>query len=197
MIHRSRTAGALALAAAFALGACSSDDSTSTNASTVSTAAGAAPETGQTASTAAGATPAAPSSGFDICATVPSLDVINTQVDEPVTTVWELDRGPGEEVCEAYGEGLATVQFSVLDPSDRDTVVQIATDLGSPPVDLNDPALPGAIGYAGSATVFVGERSYTVQVITMDTIGDPNSPVALQRSATLLAAWLQNMGVAL
>jgi len=199
MIHRFRTAGALALAATLALGACSSDDNTSTNAttgsSTGSTVAGAPPDSGQPGSTVP--TPSAPSSDVDICATVPSLDVINAQLDEPVTGVRQLDRGPGEEVCEAAGDGVATVQFSVLDPGDRDTVVRVATELGYPPIDLNDPALPGAIGYAGSVTVFAGTASYTVQVITMDTIADPNSPVALQRSAALLAAWVQNMGVTL
>lgn len=196
MIHRFRTAGALALAATLALGACSSDDDTSTNAttgsSTGSTVAGAPPDSGQP-----GSTVPAPSSDVDICAAVPSLDVINAQLDEPVTGVRQLDRGPGEEVCEAAGDGVATVQFSVLDPGDRDTVVRVATELGYPPIDLNDPALPGAIGYAGSVTVFAGTASYTVQVITMDTIADPNSPVALQRSAALLAAWVQNMGVTL
>ncbi|MEQ1700096.1 MAG: hypothetical protein ABMA25_08300, partial [Ilumatobacteraceae bacterium] len=138
-----------------------------------------------------------PDGDFDICASVPSLDVINAQLDEPVTGLQDLERGPGEDVCEANGDGVANVQFQVLTPSDRASLEPIAAELGYPLADVNDPALPGAVTYAGAVTVFVGDTGYTVQAITMDTITDPTSPLAVQRSAALLAAWLQNMGVAL
>jgi hypothetical protein len=89
------------------------------------------------------------------------------------------------------------VQFQVLRPTDRASMEAISAELGYTLTDLGDPALPGAVFYAGAVTVFVGDTGYTVQAITMDTITDPNSPLAAQRSAALLAAWLQSMGVAL
>ncbi len=198
MHHHSRSLASLALAAALALGACSSDSTAATPAaSSPSPAATAAPGAAPSATTAAPSPAPAPDGSFDICATVPSLDVINAQLDEPVTGLQELERGPGEEICEANGDGVANVQFQVLKPSDRATLEAITAELGYPLTDLGDPALPGAVVYAGAVTVFVGDTGYTVQAITMDTITDPNSPVATQRSATLLAAWLQTMGVAL
>lgn len=188
--HHARTFAGFALAATLALGACSSG----------SPAASAAPSPAATAAAeqpSATATPPSPDGSFDICATVPSLDVINAQLDEPVTGLQELQRGPGEEICEAHGDGVATVQFQILSPSDRASMEAIVSELGYTLTDVNDPALPGAVVYAGAVTVFVGTTGYTVQAITMDAIGDPNSPIATQRSATLLAAWLPNMGVSL
>ena len=194
MIHQhTRTLAGLALAAALALGACSSDSPAAAPA-----APGSPPPTA-----AAGAEPSAtaaapaPDGTVDICATVPALEVINAQLDEPVTGLQPLQRGPGEEICEANGDGMATVQFQILRPSDRETMASIVSELGYTLTDVDDPSLPGAVVYAGAVTVFVGDTGYTVQAVTMDTIADPNSPLATQRSAALLAAWLQNMGVAL
>lgn len=194
MIHQhTRTLAGLALAAAFALGACGSDSPAASPSATGSPAP-AATTGAEPSATAAAPTP---DGTVDICATVPALDVINAQLDEPVTGLQNLPRGPGEEICEANGDGVANVQFQILRPSDRESVTAIATELGYPPADLSDPALPGAITYAGSVTVFVGDTGYTVQAITMDTITDPNSTLSVQRSSALLAAWLQTMGVAL
>lgn len=198
MHHTSRSLASLALAAALALGACSSDSPAATPAAgSASPAATTAPGAEPSATTAPPAQAPTPDGSVDICSTVPSLDVINAQLDEPVTGLQQLERGPGEEVCEANGDGVANVQFQVLRPSDRATLDAIATELGYPLTDLGDPALPGAVTYAGAVTVFVGDTGYTVQAITMDTITDPSSPIAAQRSASLLAAWLQTMGVAL
>lgn len=193
MHHHSRTMAGLVFAAALALGACSSSSPVASPAATES------PAPAATSAAEPTATAAAPpvTGSFDICATVPSLDVINAQLDEPVTGLQQLQRGPGEEICEAAGDGVANVQFQVLRPSDRATIEAVVAELGYTLTDLADPALPGAVVYAGAVTVFVGDTGYTVQAITMDTITDPNSPLAAQRSAALLAAWLQSMGVAL
>ena len=192
MIHQhTRTLAGLALVAALALGACSSDSPAATASPSPAATAGEGAEPSATA------VAPAPDGSFDICASVPGLDVINAQLDEPVTGLQDLERGPGSEICEANGDGVANVQFQVLTPSDRASLEPIAAELGYPLADVNDPALPGAVTYAGAVTVFVGDTGYTVQAITMDTITDPTSPLAVQRSAALLAAWLQNMGVAL
>lgn len=197
MHHHSRTMAGLVFAAALALGACSSS-SPSASPTDISAAPGSpAPAATGAAEPSATAVAPPPDGTFDICATVPSLDVINAQLDEPVTGLQQLQRGPGEEICEAAGDGVANVQFQVLRPSDRATIEAVVAELGYTLTDLADPALPGAVVYAGAVTVFVGDTGYTVQTITMDTITDPNSPLAAQRSAALLAAWLQSMGVAL
>ena len=133
----------------------------------------------------------------DVCATVPSLDAITAQLGEPVTGVQRLERGPGTDLCEAAGAGVGTVQFTRVTPSSRDAVAEMAGQLGYPATDLGDPALPGAITYAGTVSVFVGDVEYTVQAFAADTVGDPASALATERSAALLAAWLQNLGVAL
>jgi hypothetical protein len=141
--------------------------------------------------------PGAPVADGDICAAVPALDVINAQLDEPVTGVRRLERGPGIDLCEAAGDGVANAQFTRVADSSREQVTATATELGYTPTDLADPALPGAITYAGAVSVFVDGTEYTVQTITMDTVSDPASPLAAQRSAALLVAWLQVLGVTL
>ncbi len=141
-------------------------------------------------------TPASAAEG-DPCATVPSLDTITAQLGEPITGVRKLERGPGTDLCEAAGDGVANAQFTRVTPSSREDVVRIATGLGYTPADLGDPALPGAITYAGAVSVFVDDVEYTVQAMAMDTAGDPNSSIAAQRSAALLVLWLQNLGVTL
>jgi|JI10StandDraft_1071094.scaffolds.fasta_scaffold104822_1 hypothetical protein len=197
MHHHSRTTAGLVVAAVLALGACSSS-SPAASPTDISAATG-SPSPAATSAADPAATAAAPpvTGSFDICATVPSLEVINAQLDEPVTGLQQLQRGPGEEICEAAGDGVANVQFQVMRPTDRASMEAISAELGYTLTDLGDPALPGAVFYAGAVTVFVGDTGYTVQAITMDTITDPNSPLAAQRSATLLSAWLQSMGVAL
>lgn len=194
MIHRStRTLAGLALAATLALTACGSDSPAASPVASASP----SPAATSGAEPAATAAAPAPDDSFDICASVPPLDVINAQLDEPVTGLQDLERGPGSDICEANGDGVANVQFQMLTPVDRATLAATVAELGYTLTDVNDPALPGAVVYAGAVTVFVGDTGYTVQAITMDTITDPNSLIATQRSATLLAAWLQNMGVAL
>lgn len=192
------TFAALAITLCLSLIGCSSTGSTSNGAADGQTdpaATAATPAPGNTSSAGDGGT--VPVTSGAACDAVPALDVINAQLDEPVTGVRELPRAPGEDVCEAAGDGVANVQFSRLAPSDRAQLEKIAGTLGYTVTELNDPAVPGALTYAGAVTVFVGEVEYTVQTITMDTIGDPTAPLATQRSAALLAAWLRNLGVAL
>jgi hypothetical protein len=137
-----------------------------------------------------------PSSDFDICATVPSLEVINGVLDEPATRTVELARTPDTAICEASSDtGIANVQFSRSLFADRAVTEQVAAQLGSAVVDLNDPALPGAFSYSGAVVIIIDEVEYLVQAITLDTITNPESPEATQRSATLLKAWLANLGV--
>lgn len=195
-MHHHRTLAGLVLAAALALGACSSDTPAATPTAPAAGSPTATAPAGDAGDTGASA-PAAPATGDDLCATIPSLEAINALLDEPVTTAQLLPRTPGDEICDVTGDGVANVQFQVLTPSDRETLIATTAELGYTAVDLNDPALPGALTYAAAVTVFVGDTGYTVQAITLDTISDPNSPAAAQRSATLLAAWLQNLGVAL
>ena len=133
---------------------------------------------------------------FDICATVPALEVINSVLDEPVTGVDDLERGPGAELCEAAGDGIANVQFGRLTDVDRPTVDALAAENGYPVSELDDPTLPGAFTYAGVVAVIIDGTEWSVQAITLDTIGDPGSPAAVERSATLLRAWLPLLGLA-
>ena len=143
----------------------------------------------------AAAAPSTPAADGDICATVPPLDVISAQLDEPVLRLERLERGPGTELCEAAGDGVANVSFTRVAVSNEQQMRDLAAELGYEVSEVGDPALPGAFTYAGAVTVFVGETEFTVQAITLDTISDPTSAVAIQRSSTLLAAWLQLLGV--
>lgn len=189
MTPRTRLA-TVALSLGLLLAACGSDSGANDSAGGGSPATDPAPGDGTAAA-------AAPDVDGDVCAAVPTVEEINAQLGEPVTAIARLERGPGTDLCEAAGDGVGNVHFSRIADSSRDQVVAAATALGYPPVDVNDPALPGAITYAGSVSVFVGDVEYTVQAITMDTISEPSSPAAVQRSAALLAMWLQNLGVAL
>lgn len=194
---------AVSTAAAIGLTACGSDSSAAP--SPAGTAAvtipGAAPtslsQDAPAATEPGGATPAPVPADGTLCATIPSLDAINAVLDEPVTTATDLPRTPGEAICDVSGDGVSNVQFSMLTPSDRATLESVVAELGYTLTELGDPALPGAVTYAGAVTVFVGDTGYTVQAITFDTITDPNSPAAAQRSAALLSAWLPNLGVTL
>ena len=133
---------------------------------------------------------------FEVCPTIPSLEVINTVLDEPATRAVELERGPATAICEAGSEtGIANVQFTRALFADRALTEQIATELGATVTDLNDPELPGGFTYSAVALIIIDDIEYSVQVITMDTITNPDSPEATQRSATLLKAWLTNLGV--
>ena len=133
---------------------------------------------------------------FEVCPTIPSLDVINTVLDEPATRAVELERGPATAICEAGSDtGIANVQFTRALFADRALTEQIATELGTPVADLNDPELPGGFTYSAVALIIIDDIEYSVQVITLDTITNPDSPEATQRSVTLLKAWLANLGV--
>ena len=136
-----------------------------------------------------------PATDGDICMTVPSLDVISAQLDEPVLRLQRLERGPGTELCEAAGDGVANVSFTRVAQSNEQQMRDLAAQLGYVVSEVGDPALPGAFTYAGAVTVFVGDAEFTVQTITLDTISDPTSAIAVQRSSHLLAAWLQLLGV--
>ena len=180
----------VALSLGLLLAACGSDSTANDSAG------GGTQATDPTPGDSTASTPA-PAADGDVCAAVPTIEEITAQLGEPVTAITRLERGPGTDLCEAAGDGAGNVQFTRVTESSRDSVIAAATELGYPPVDVNDPALPGAITYAGSVSVFVGDVEYTAQAITMDTISDPSSPAAVQRSAALLAMWLQNLGVAL
>lgn len=130
---------------------------------------------------------------FDICASVPSLDVINAQLTEPATQLVELERGPGFAICEANGGEVDNVQFQRMTDVTRELSIELANELGATVTDLSDP--PGGFAYSGAAAVVIDGVEWTVQAITWDTIGDPDSPAAIERSATLLRAWLAQMGI--
>jgi hypothetical protein len=142
------------------------------------------------------AAPAPDGESFDICATIPSLEVINTVLDQPATRVTDLERGPGTDLCEAGGDEIANVQFSRSTTGTREDAVAIATGLGATVVELTDPTLPGAITFAGAVLIYLDGVEYSTQVITLDSITDPGSPAAVERSSILLKAWLTNLGVA-
>jgi len=201
MSHRSLSrAAALSLTAALLISACSSS-SDSNGAAGTSSLPATSPVAGETAAPDANppdATTGAPAPTVgDICATIPSLDVINAQLDEPAVRTQRLDRGPGTELCEAASDGVANVQFSIVTDSSRELTEQIAGQLGYAVTELSEPALPGAITYSGVVSVFVGTTEYSVQAITLDTIAAPEAPAAISRSAALLAAWLPLLGVSL
>lgn len=141
------------------------------------------------------AAPAPDGEAFDICATIPSLEVINTVLDQPATRVTDLERGPGTDLCEAGSDEIANVQFSRSTPTTKEEALAIAAGLGVPVVELTDPTLPGAITFAGAVMFYLDGIEYSTQVITFDSITDPGSPAAVERSSTLLRAWLTNLGV--
>lgn len=130
---------------------------------------------------------------FDICASVPALDVINAQLTESATQLVELERGPGFAICEANGGEVDNVQFQRMTDVTRELSIELANEFGATVTDLSDP--PGGFAYSGAAAVVIDGVEWTVQAITWDTIGDPDSPAAIERSATLLRAWLAQMGI--
>lgn len=134
----------------------------------------------------------------DICATVPSLEVLNGFVSpaEPLTTVQQLPRTPGEAICDVTGDAASNIQFSVLTEVTRESMVEVAANVGATIVDLADPALPNGFGYSAVAAVVVDETYYAVQVIDMDVIMDATNPQWIARSAELLKQWLPMIGVA-
>lgn len=140
---------------------------------------------------------AAPSAPADACAALPSLELISATMGVALTTTTVIERGPGFDLCEAGGaaDGVTTAQFTRLTDSSREQSIQLATDLGATVVDLDDPALPGGFAYAGAAAIVVDGVEYTVQTFAMDTLGQLDSPVAVERSVTLLIAWLAALGV--
>jgi pyruvate/2-oxoglutarate dehydrogenase complex dihydrolipoamide acyltransferase (E2) component len=141
------------------------------------------------------AAPAAPSG--DACAAVPSFEQLSAVMGVALSTTSVLDRGPGVGACEAGGasDGVTNVQFSWLTGTTRAETEALAAELGYPVTDLGDPALPGGFTYASTAAVNIDGTEYLVQAIGLDTLGDPNSPVATARSAQLLVLWLANLGV--
>ena len=143
----------------------------------------------------ADASPAAPT---DACAALPSLEQVSTTMGVTLTTATPLDRGPGLDLCEVGGaaDGVTNVQFTRLADTTREQSAALAEELGYPVTDLADPALPGGFTYAGAAAVNIDGVEYTVQAIGLDTLGDPNSAVAIDRSAQLLVIWLANLGLA-
>ncbi len=149
------------------------------------------------AATAATEPAAAPTAPADACAALPSLELISATMGVALTTTEVLERGPGFDLCEAGGaaDGVTTAQFTRLTDSSREQSIQLATELGATVVDLDDPALPGGFAYAGAAAIVVGDVEYTVQTFAMDTLGQMDSPVAVERSAALLVAWLAGLGV--
>ena len=133
---------------------------------------------------------------FDICATIPSLDVINAVLTEPADRAVDLERGPGWDLCEAGTDGgIDNVQFSRSTTGTKEETIALAAELGATVVDLADPELPGAITYSGLVVIFIDGIEYSAQVLTLDTIADPTSPAAIDRSATLLKAWLVSLGL--
>ncbi len=173
--------------------ACSSNGPTSSPSGPLTTTASPATTEPPTVDNPTDTASTSPALGGDICATVPPLEVINAQLDEPVLRLQRLDRGPATELCEAAGDGIASVSFTRTSQSNEQQMRELAAQLGYEVSEVGDPALPGAFTYAGAVTVFIGDVEFTVQAITLDTISDPASAVAIQRSAALLAAWLQRI----
>jgi len=153
------------------------------------------PET--TAASASPATAPATDGAVDACAALPSLEEISSVMGTGLSTTTPLERGPASDLCEAGGaaDGVANVQFSRTADTTREQTEALAAELGYPVTDLGDPALPGGFTYASAAAVNIDGTEYLVQAIGLDTMGDPNSPVATARSARLLVLWLANLGV--
>ena len=133
----------------------------------------------------------------DICATIPPLEVLNGFVSaaEPLTTVQELPRTPGEAICDVTGDAASNIQFLVLTEVTRESMVDIAANVGATITDLADPALPGGFGYSAVAAIVVDGTYYSVQAIDMDVIMDSTNPQWITRSAELLKLWLPMIGV--
>jgi|JI10StandDraft_1071094.scaffolds.fasta_scaffold119852_4 hypothetical protein len=205
-------------AGAAILSACGGDDSSAGStvtsvAATVADAESGAEPAATTAATAMGAEPTLPddtaasptapadpssTASADACTALPSLEQVSATMGVTLTTATPLERGPGFDLCEVGGaaDGVTNVQFTRLTDTTREQSIALAEQLGYPATDLTDPALPGGFTYAGTAAINLDGVEYTVQAIGLDTLGDPNSPVATERSAQLLVIWLANLGLA-
>ena len=131
----------------------------------------------------------------DFCATVPSFEIIGAALGEPVSRRQELERGPGWELCEVAGDGVANAQFARITPADMEESLRVANELGAVVSELEVAGLP-AVSISGAVSVVVGDSEYSVQAIAADTVGVADSPLATERSATLLGAWLRAQGLA-
>ena len=73
--------------------------------------------------------------------------------------------------------------------------LRVANELGAVVSELEVAGLP-AVSISGAVSVVVGDSEYSVQAIAADTVGVADSPLATERSATLLGAWLRAQGLA-
>jgi hypothetical protein len=190
--------------------------SSPTAAVTETTAATGATESGDDPAASAPSAPAAPASipapattdapadapavaggeAFDICATIPTVADLQPFFDEPLVRTQDLERGPGFDVCEVASDGFSAVQFTRVADTTREVAIELATELGSPPVDVPGAAVPGTYFYSGVAAVVIDGTEWSVQAITMAVISDPNGADAMARSTTLLDTWLRMLGLA-
>ena len=203
MVRRSVTGALVALS--LTLAACGGDSTSNTaDASPETTAMDSTADASDTADTPAVTADGAPapvpdssdaSDDAPLCATVPTIEEINPFLDEPVTTLTDFPRGAGESVCEATGDGVASVKFSIFTGVTREQIVEQATEIAGAVTDLTDPTLPGAYAYSAAVGVVIDGTEYNVQAITFDVITDPNTPEAIERSAALLKLWLARLGL--
>jgi hypothetical protein len=147
------------------------------------------------ASTAAAPVTAPGFESVDVCASIPTVEDLQPFFDEPLTRTQGLERGPGFDVCEVASDGIANVQFIRLTDTTKEESVRLATELGSPPVDVAGAAIPGTYFYSGVAAVVIDGVEYSAQAITMGVITDPNGADAMTRSTAVLEMWLRLLGL--
>ncbi len=131
----------------------------------------------------------------DACAGVPSFEVVGAALGEAVSQRQELERGAGWDLCEVSGDGVASAQFARVTPADMEESLRVARELGAVVTELEVAGLP-AVSISGAVSVVIDDSEYSVQAIAADTVGVADSPLATERSAALLAAWLQDLGLA-
>lgn len=150
---------------------------------------------GTSAASASDAASTTPAAAGGICDGVPSFEVISAALGEPVDHSTELERGAGWDLCEVAGGDVAHVQFARVTPAQLDESLRVARELGAVVNELEVAGLP-AVSISGAVSVVIGDSEYSVQAIASDTLGVADSPLATDRSAALLAAWLDGQGLA-
>lgn len=153
----------------------------------------AVPAAATTVAAAAPATaaPAAPPPG-DICAVLPDAATIDAALGE--TGGAPIDTGDATiEECQVNGE-TSSASFERTDAATGLALIDAYREQGTL-VDFEDPDLPDAVAGANLVQTIIGDHSYAVQLITIDSITSPDTPEALAASAALLQAWLDVLGV--
>jgi hypothetical protein len=133
-----------------------------------------------------------------ICDTLPPLDVISAIVGTPVSVVTDYSTPPVviedtatlNDRCEATGDDIGLGIFERYDVAQGDQILVAAEEIGAQVLPIDDPRLPGAIGWGNGVMIISDGVYWYATAITPTTVGVADSPEAYASSTELLAAWL-------